>query len=158
MCTNNDSVFFWWGEEKVWWKISQSPFIWNYHHFFVNLGLTPPHPPIIPLYGAPFPHHLRAVPPPLLLSVRRTGIQLVVDMFDTTWCRNIATQMDFIALCDAQIKRNLSVRGGGKGGSYFFANLTFQAISRGFFFKKSTNTFWCTEISTDTFQWPNFII
>ena len=29
-----------------------------------------------------------------------------VDMFVATWRRNIATQMDFVALCDAQIERN----------------------------------------------------
>ena len=69
-----------------------------------------------------------------------------IDMFDTTWCRNIATKRNFIALCDAQIERNrkswilLSVRGGGKGGhNFFLAYFTFQAISRGFFLKKKPN-------------------
>ena len=32
--------------------------------------------------------------------------QLMVDMFVATWRRNIATQMDFVALSDAQIERN----------------------------------------------------
>jgi len=89
-----------------------------------------------------------------------------LDMFIATWCRNIATQMYFIALCDAQIERNrkswilLSVRGGGHGGVTIFFSLIYVSCNfkRIFFFKKSTNTFWCTEISTDTFQWPNFII
>ena len=35
-----------------------------------------------------------------------TTPHLELDMFIATWCRNIATQMDFIALCDAQIERN----------------------------------------------------
>ena len=43
---------------------------------FCQFWADPP-PPIVLLYGAPFPHHFRDVPPPLLLSVQRTGIQLV---------------------------------------------------------------------------------
>ena len=68
------------GGEKVWWKIRQSPFeIEIAYDHFCQFWFDPP-PPIVLLYGAPFPHHFRAVPPPLLLSVRRTGIQLVFLM------------------------------------------------------------------------------
>ena len=36
----------------------------------------------------------------------REVIAVEVDLFIATWRRNIATQMDFVALCDAQIERN----------------------------------------------------
>ena len=41
------------------------------------------------------------------------------------------------------------VSGDGISGVIFFlAYFTFQAISRGFFFQKLTNTFWCNKIAT----------
>ena len=76
------------GGEKVWWKIWQSiplylklPMI-----IFCQFWAVPP-PPIVLLYGAPFPHHFRDVPPPLLLSVQRTGIQLVSCIVNVHKCQ-----------------------------------------------------------------------
>ena len=73
-------VVFWWGGEG---KVENEPiplYLKLPMIIFCQFWVDPP-PPIVLLYGAPFPHHFRDVPPPLLLSVQRTGIQLVLLMF-----------------------------------------------------------------------------